>query len=376
VVGLLTDLRMDILNPDSPLVILDPILINLARRHIVVAPQQLPEFLPLPPNIDQPVTRNHEDLTDIGRAARMGMNAALSKSNRFFHLYTKSGSCKPERSLGAFDIVTILHPFMKTLKFMNTINASSDGYNADTDDTWVDLHKNRIRQYYIDLMIKVIIHNNQQAVKVVQPQPPAAAVNNSPVLAKRQRGAADIQPASKKRVLAMKKNSYMDVESDGDQDAVPEAPLLSPLEQATTEFAYYMTKKTPSALQILLTKPEGLIQYWQTTGKKYFPVLSVVAMAQLGTPPGSGVLENDFSTFANLVTRHRSRLEPSIIEMILFCKLNYKLIPDVIPAISAESIKNHIPIRLRDPDMQAELQQMLVDPHANDSESDVDDNDN
>jgi hAT family C-terminal dimerisation region len=262
---------------------------------------------------------------------------------------------------------------MKTLKFMNTINASSDGYNADTDDTWVDLHKNRIRQYYIDLMIKVIIHNNQQAVKVVQPQPPAAAGNNSPALAKRQRGAADIQAASKKRVLAMKKNSYMDVDSDGDQDAVPEAPLLSPLEQATTEFAYYMTKKTPSALQ---TKPEGLIQYWQTTGKKYFPVLSVVAMAQLGTPPGSGVLENDFSTFANLVTRHRSRLEPSIIEMILFCKLNYKLIPNVIPAISAESIKNHIPIRLRDPDMQAELQQMLVDPHANDSESDVDDNDN
>jgi hypothetical protein len=84
------------------------------------------------------------------------------------------------------------------------------------------------------------------------------------------------------------------------------------------------------------------------------------------------VLENDISTFANLVTRHRSRLEPSIIEMILFCKLNYKLIPYLIPAISADSIKNHIPIQLRDPDMQDELQQMNVDPHANDNEPDND----
>jgi hypothetical protein len=76
--------------------------------------------------------------------------------------------------------------------------------------------------------------------------------------------------------------------------------------------------------------------------------------------------------------RHRSRLEPSIIEMILFCKLNYKLIPNVIPAISADRIKNHIPIRLRDPNMQDELQQMNVDPHAfvDPHESDADDNDN
>lgn len=94
-------------------------------------------------------------------------------------------------------------------------------------------------------------------------------------------------------------------------------------------------------------------------------------MAQLGTPPGSGVLENDFSTFANLVTRHRSRLDTGIVEMILFCKLNYKLIPSIIPEITAEMIKNHIPIRLSDPDMQAELQPMNVDPHANDGESDV-----
>ena len=60
--------------------------------------------------------------------------------------------------------------------------------------------------------------------------------------------------------------------------------------------------------------------------------------------------------------------------MILFCKLNYKLIPTLIPEISSEAIKDHIPIRLSDPDMQAELQEMNVDPLANESDSDLDDN--
>ena len=108
---------------------------------------------------------------------------------------------------------------------------------------------------------------------------------------------------------------------------------------------------------------------WQNTGKRDFPVLAVVAMAQLVTPPGSGVLENDSS--ANLVSRRRSRLDTSVVEMILFCKLNYKLIPTLTPDTSSETIKNHIPIRISDPDMQVELQAMNVDPHANDSESDV-----
>ena len=166
----------------------------------------------------------------------------------------------------------------------------------------------------------------------------------------------------------------MDVDSDGDDDVQAEDPVLSPLQRVTTEFSYYMTKKTASALQISLTRPEGLIHYWMNTGKRDFPVLAVVAMAQLGTPPGSGVLENDFSTFANLVTRHRSRLDTGIVEMILFCKLNYKLIPTLIPEISSEAIKDHIPIRLSDPDMQAELQEMNVDPLANESDSDLDDN--
>jgi hypothetical protein len=51
------------------------------------------------------------------------------------------------------------------------------------------------------------------------------------------------------------------------------------------------------------------------------------------------------------------------------------LILDVVKAtmeISADAINDHIPIRLRNPEMQAELQPLDVDPQqANDGESDV-----
>ena len=97
------------------------------------------------------------------------------------------------------------------------------------------------------------------------------------------------------------------------------------LQRATIEFNHYMTKKTASAS---LTRPEGLTNVWQNMDKKDFPAFTVVAIAQLGTPPGSGVLENDFSTFANLFIRRRSLLDTGIIEMILFCKLNH-MIPEI-----------------------------------------------
>ena len=368
IVSMLTDLRMDNLNPDTPLLILDP---GARQRALEVVQPVADAFgiIPPPVPIDEPLARSHHDLTAIGRAARSGMNAALSKGNRFFHLYTRAGSCKPDGCLGAYDIVTVLHPFMKYLKIMNSINATSKDYNPDTDDAWLDLHKDRIRKYFISLMVEVIIHNDNNVIDSAAAQPVAEA--DVPAAAKGLRGVEDsVQAASKKRVLAMKRNSYMDVNSDGDDEDQAEDPVLSPLQRATAEFSYYMTKKTASALQISLTRPEGLIHYWLNTGKRDFPVLAVVAMAQLGTPPGSGVLKNDFSTFANLVTRHRSRLDTGIVEMVLFCKLNYKLIPTLIPEISAETINDHIPIRLSDPDMQADLQEMNVDLCENESDSD------
>ena len=166
----------------------------------------------------------------------------------------------------------------------------------------------------------------------------------------------------------MKQAAYMDIDNE-DEGELPQVPvILSALERANLEYDSYVNIKISLVMQGNLITPAGLIKYWLTLGAKEYPFMAVVALAQLGTPPGSGVLENDFSSFANLVTRHRSTLDPAMAEMnwILFCKLNFSLIPSIIPAIATAAINEKIPIRLRDPDLQDNLQ------HANDIPADID----
>ena len=164
----------------------------------------------------------------------------------------------------------------------------------------------------------------------------------------------------------MKQAAYMDID-DEDEDELPQVPvILSALERANLEYDSYVNIKISLVMQGNLTTPARLIKYWLTLGAKEYPVMAVVALAQLGTPPGSGVLENDFSSFVNLVTRHRSTLDPAMVEMILFCELNFSLIPSIIPAIATAAINEKIPMRLRDRDLQDNLQ------HANDISADID----
>ena len=44
--------------------------------------------------------------------------------------------------------------FMKNLKFMNSINSTALDYNPATDDEWLHLHKERIKNFYISLMTR------------------------------------------------------------------------------------------------------------------------------------------------------------------------------------------------------------------------------
>lgn len=219
-------------------------------------------------------------------------------------------------------------------------------------------------------MVLVIMHNDSRAVipPVVNHVQPTTEEINAAKRAKRNEHEGDIMTVNKKRIQAMRSASYMDIDGEDDVAVIPPIVLLTPLERASIEYDLYIGIKISTLLQGNLTTPTGLINYWIGMGAKEFPVMSTVALAQLGTPPGSGVLENDFSSFANLVTRHRSSLDTAMVEMILFCKLNHHLIPNVIPAIKSEDIDANLPIRLRDPDMQNELQPVLDASDDNDSD--------
>ena len=127
----------------------------------------------------------------------------------------------------------------------------------------------------------------------------------------------------------------------------------------------------------VLYSPKILIEKNKEKNKKYIAAIkfaqgvqiaALVTFAELGIPPGSGVP----GSFANLVTRHRSSLDPAMIEMILFCKLNFSLIPSTIPVVATAAIDAKVPMRYRDPD----LNQQLLDDVPADIDSDLEEENN
>jgi hypothetical protein len=166
----------------------------------------------------------------------------------------------------------------------------------------------------------------------------------------------------------------MDFLQDSDDDErnindVPnDIPVLSSRIRAEQELEKYLAYNFSKNIQIQVVSSQGTIDFWMTVGKREFPHFAQVAICLLGCLPGSGVLENDFSALARILTRHRTRILPSTTEMMLFCKQNYDLIPDIIPIISVDKIDDHIPKRLTDPTMLNAMREL----HPYDDEDEVD----
>ena len=53
----------------------------------------------------------------------------------------------------------------------------------------------------------------------------------------------------------------------------------------------------------------------------------------------------------SLITKRRSSMGSDKAEMTMFCKINYDLIPDRVPKIPKNELKNHIPMRLTRPEI-------------------------
>jgi len=104
--------------------------------------------------------------------------------------------------------------------------------------------------------------------------------------------------------------------------------------------------------------------FWKKHGDTICPQLKPVAQAILGLPPASAVLERDFCIADSVMTRKRGSVDPAYVEMMLFCRANYHLIPSRIPELDAEKVKEAIPTRLTDPSKLSEVAQLDVLPEA------------
>ena len=252
---MLTKLRMETLNVLHPLVIIDPahaIKVKMFNKRSPTIPPT-PSPLQIPP-------REHEDLTLIGQLTREGFTESMSKGNRFYHLNSRKGACKAENGLGGTEVV-FFHPFLRKLKHIDVINSETVGYDPVTDDQWIVRYKMRVKQNIIDLMVRVIIHNDaRDAIPPVLQPSPIPDTNR----AKRPRGSdqsGDMLTGNNKRILAMKKATYMDID-DEDDNALPAEPaILSPSDRAHEEYNSYMNFKISPLMQGNLTTPTGLLKY-------------------------------------------------------------------------------------------------------------------
>ena len=86
-----------------------------------------------------------------------------------------------------------------------------------------------------------------------------------------------------------------------------------------------------------------------------FPFLAPVAQQVFGNQAGAAQVERDFSKCANLLTRHRSRVDTYWVEMIMFLNANFKHIPDFqqIPVIADADITKALPEHRVDADLAA-----------------------
>lgn len=98
--------------------------------------------------------------------------------------------------------------------------------------------------------------------------------------------------------------------------------------------------------------PRDALTWWASTGKVRFPFLASVAQQAFGNQTAAAQVERDFSACGNLLGLRRSRVDTYWVEMIMFLKANYDLIPEStsIPMIATSDIRSCIPARFRGED--------------------------
>lgn len=169
----------------------------------------------------------------------------------------------------------------------------------------------------------------------------------------------------------------VDVQSTNSQQ--PEAGEITPEQLADKELQRWLAGEGYAVHGIYL---DNVMDLWASKDmKQEYPLLAAVAQSVFGSPASAAAIERDFGIAAIMLTNKRSLTDAAFVEMMLFLRANFELIPEpgCIPEISAENIKATIPSRLRTmEDIKAveQLSQYTKQVRASvltDSDVDVDD---
>lgn len=118
--------------------------------------------------------------------------------------------------------------------------------------------------------------------------------------------------------------------------------------------------------------PENSAEYWRLHGKSQPLALRSVAQSAFGCPASAGGVERDFCIADFVMPRKRGSLDPAYLEMELFLRAQYDLIPnDVNKLTTDEEVEAAIPERFRKKELVDEVR--VLDVVVEDS-SDEDEN--
>eukprot|EP00903_Cladosiphon_okamuranus_P013418 g12500.t2 len=184
------------------------------------------------------------------------------------------------------------------------------------DDCWVDIKK--------------------RALEAARKQHSATGNGDQPPL--KRFCTASTTPAKPRFAFLARTKVRGDTEDGSDDNALDQVLI----QQVTGELERY---------QALFVKAEELdtrdVLGWWRRSRQMFPFLAPVAQQVFGNQAGAAQVERDFSKCADLLTRHRSRVDTYWEEMIMFLHANFKHIPDFkhIPNIADEDIRKALPAR-------------------------------
>ena len=271
------------------------------KTTILLDDSPLPLFDHARSSTEPLVVRPSSQLTTLTVSTRKGLFEAMKK--RFY-----SGYNGTPRSL-VLESQVFLHPLYRNLRCLNSILSSEDA--------------NKKREEFYSYIFHLCKKVGVEPVQIYKEE-------------------RESNPRKLLR-LSNAKGTFFDFGGFGEsQDAIDDEPkVATPDTIIHDEIKLYLKHEKVKSSDV---SSQTLLSWWRKNQSR-FPTLSAVARSVLGHPASSTQIERDFGTAGTLLSGKRSRMDSTFVEMSLYLRCNFRLIPTTVQEISVENWKEKIPKR-------------------------------
>ena len=286
--------------------------------------------------------KNHSELTTVARTTREKLREAFA--SRFTSRVWDSSSADPSFFRDAAVVLLPTFSSAKHLNMLKLIDGDDEGLPAakaalvPTTDAEVTSAREKIWDEVRERAVKAALVEgaktddmaNARASKRAKVSTPSGALNSGSIASSGSSAWAMFEHDQGEQDL--------NVRSPEAQEERRKADTKNAVNEEISRFkdAHTSTSWLP---------PRSALVFWSGSAKLQFPKLWRVAQQVYGNQSTAAQIERDFGSAGQLLSSRRSRLDGMYAEMMLFLHLNFKEIPQQIPAIKAASLHEYFPAR-------------------------------